>query len=396
MLASLAVIIGVGMLLGAVARRLNLPALIGYLLAGIFLGPFVLAWVHPIILELGSDIRRVALIIILTRAGLNLNIQELRAAGRIPILMCFVPATVEIMAAVLFGPVILGFNLEQSLLVGSILAAVSPAVVVPRMLQLIHDRRGVVKRIPQMVLAGSSADDVYVLVLFGAFLAMGQGQGFQLASLLQIPAALLSGILMGGLVGRLLVVLFDKTDLGVVYQSLLILAVSFALMTLEDLSGGYYSGMIAIITYNVVLHQQLLELSQALSHQYNQLWSVAELFLFFLVGVLVEPAYVVQAGWLPVVFVLVLSLCRMVGVAGILVGSDLTVKERLFTMISYLPKATVQAGIGGVPLALGIAGGEMMLTVAALSILITAPVGAVLIDYLSPRWLSQDHSRPEE
>ena len=277
---------------------------------------------------------------------------------------------------------ILGFNLEQSLLVGSILAAVSPAVVVPRMLQLIHDRRGVVKRIPQMVLAGSSADDVYVLVLFGSFLTMGQGQGFQLASLLQIPAALLSGILLGVLVGRLLVILFDKTDLGVVYQSLLILAVSFALMILEDLSGGYYSGMIAVITYNMVLHQQLLELSQALSHQYNQLWSVAELFLFFLVGVLVEPAYVIQAGWLPVIFVLVLSLCRMVGVAGILVGSDLTVKERLFTMISYLPKATVQAGIGG---------GEMMLTVAALSILITAPVGAVLIDYLSPRWLSQDH-----
>lgn len=391
MLVSVSLIIFSGVILNVLLKKLKLPALLGYLVAGILFGPYVFNWVDPMILELSADIRQVALIIILTRAGLSLDIKKLIKVGRSALLMCFVPATVEILAAVIFGPLLLGLSIIQSLLVGTILAAVSPAVVVPRMVDLIDKKRGTAKQIPQMIMAGASADDVYVLVLFSAFMTMALGGSFSALVLLKIPVSIALGILGGAIIGRLLSNLFNKVKLQNVFQMSIILAISFVLMKLEAVSDGYFSGMLAIIAMNIMVYTYAHDLSVTLSDNFNKLWSIAEIFLFFLVGVSVNPINAIGQGMMPVIFIIILSLCRvLIGVRLSLINTPLNNNEKIFTMVSYLPKATVQAAIGSIPLLSGVPGGELMLTLAVLSILITAPIGAIGIDYLALRFLKQD------
>lgn len=390
MLESIALIIICGVVLNYILQKFNLPALLGYLVAGILLGPFMLDMVDGTLLELSADIRQVALIIILTRAGLSLDIGKLLKVGRPAIMMCFVPATVEIIAALIFGPMLLGLTVLQSLLVGSILAAVSPAVVVPRMIRLIQEERGTDKQLPQMIVAGASADDVYVLVIFSALLTMALGGEVSYWSFLQIPVSIISGIIGGAVFGWLLNKIFTQFEIQQTFQVAILLAVAFILMGLEDQFTGYFSGMLAIIAMNAMIHYKATPLSDTLSERFNHLWTVAEVFLFFLVGVSVNPFVAFTSGVMPIVFIIILSVCRVViGVSLCLFKTNFNKNEKFFAMISYLPKATVQAAIGSVPLVSGVAGGELMLTLAVLSILITAPLGAIGMDYFAPRLLNK-------
>ena len=391
MLVSVALILVSGVVLEYSLKKLNLPALLGYLIAGILLGPFGLNLVDSDLLRLSPDIRQVALIVILTRAGLSLDIKRLLEVGRPAIMMCFVPASVEIMTSMIFGPLFFGFSLIQSLLIGAILAAVSPAVVVPRMVDLIQTHRGTKKQVPQMILAGASLDDVFVLVLFSAFLTIALGGSVSAWTFMQVPVSIISGILGGAVLGYLLNFLFVYIQLKRVFQVMILLASGMVLMRLETVFTGSFSGILAVISMNIMIQTQSEKLSNDLSGSFNQIWFVAEIFLFFLVGVSVNPANALSYGFLPILFIILLSLCRLfIGVRLCLLDTPFNKKEKRFVLMSYLPKATVQAAIGSVPLANGIAGGELMLTLAVLSILITAPIGAIGMDYFAPRLLTND------
>lgn len=391
MLVSVALILVSGVVLEYTLKKLKLPALLGYLIAGILLGPFGLNLVDSDLLRLSPDIRQVALIVILTRAGLSLDIKRLLEVGRPAIMMCFVPATVEIMTSMIFGPLFFGFSLIQSLLIGAILAAVSPAVVVPRMVDLIQTHRGTKKQVPQMILAGASLDDVFVLVLFSAFLTIALGGSVSAWTFMQVPVSIISGILAGAVLGYLLNFIFVYIQLKRVFQVMILLASGMVLMRLETIFTGLFSGILAVISMNIMIRTQSEKLSNDLSGSFNQIWLVAEIFLFFLVGVSVNPANALSYGFLPILFIILLSLCRIfIGVRLCLLNTHFNKKEKIFVLMSYLPKATVQAAIGSVPLANGIAGGELMLTLAVLSILITAPFGAIGMDYFAPRLLTND------
>ena len=391
MLVSVALILVSGVVLEYTLKKLKLPALLGYLIAGILLGPFGLNLVDSDLLRLSPDIRQVALIVILTRAGLSLDIKRLLEVGRPAIMMCFVPATVEIMTSMIFGPLFFSFSLIQSLLIGAILAAVSPAVVVPRMVDLIQTHRGTKKQVPQMILAGASLDDVFVLVLFSAFLTIALGGSVSAWTFMQVPVSIISGILGGAVLGYLLNLLFVHIQLKRVFQVMILLASGMVLMRLETIFTGLFSGILAVISMNIMIRTQSEKLSNDLSGSFNQIWFVAEIFLFFLVGVSVNPANALSYGFLPILFIILLSLCRLfIGVRLCLLNTPFNKKEKRFVLMSYLPKATVQAAIGSVPLANGIAGGELMLTLAVLSILITAPFGAIGMDYFAPRLLTND------
>ena len=391
MLVSVALILVSGVVLEYTLKKLKLPALLGYLIAGILFGPFGLNLVDSDLLRLSPDIRQVALIVILTRAGLSLDVKRLLEVGRPAIMMCFVPATVEIMTSMIFGPLFFGFSLIQSLLIGAILAAVSPAVVVPRMVDLIQTHRGTKKQVPQMILAGASLDDVFVLVLFSAFLTIALGGSVSAWTFMQVPVSIISGILAGAVLGYLLNFIFVYIQLKRVFQVMILLASGMVLMRLETIFTGLFSGILAVISMNIMIRTQSEKLSNDLSGSFNQIWFVAEIFLFFLVGVSVNPANALSYGFLPLLFIILLSLCRLfIGVRLCLLNTPFNKKEKRFVLMSYLPKATVQAAIGSVPLANGIAGGELMLTLAVLSILITAPFGAIGMDYFAPRLLTND------
>ncbi|TLQ39111.1 sodium:proton antiporter [Ruoffia tabacinasalis] len=391
MLVSVALILVSGVVLEYTLKKLKLPALLGYLIAGILLGPFGLNLVDSDLLRLSPDIRQVALIVILTRAGLSLDIKRLLEVGRPAIMMCFVPATVEIMTSMIFGPLFFGFSLIQSLLIGAILAAVSPAVVVPRMVDLIQTHRGTKKQVPQMILAGASLDDVFVLVLFSAFLTIALGGSVSAWTFMQVPVSIIAGIFGGAVLGYLLNFLFVYIQLKRVFQVMILLASGMVLMRLETVFTGLFSGILAVIAMNIMIRTQSEKLSNDLSGSLNQVWFVAEIFLFFLVGVSVNPENALSYGFLPILFIILLSLCRLfIGVRLCLLNTPFNKKEKRFVLMSYLPKATVQAAIGSVPLANGMAGGELMLTLAVLSILITAPIGAIGMDYFAPRLLTND------
>ncbi|MDT2990833.1 cation:proton antiporter [Enterococcus casseliflavus] len=389
MLISVAFVILLGLILGKMAEKLNFPSLVGFLLTGIVLGPFCLDLLSPHFLVLSSDLREIALIIILTRAGLSLDLKDLKKAGRPAILMCFFPATIEILATVLLAPYFLGLTFAESLLLGSIIAAVSPAVIVPRMLRLIHEGVGKRKNIPQIILAGASVDDVFVLLLFTSFLGINQGEQFTANVLGEIPIAILLGLVIGTIAGWMLTLLFTVVHLRDSIKVLIIMSISFLLMSIEGYFEGIlpFSGMLSIISLSLTIHQLKHPVAERLSNKFNKLWVAAEIFLFVLVGTSVNLNFTFNAGFSPIIFIIFVTILRMGGVYSVFIGTDLTKKERLFCMVSYIPKATVQAAIGGIPFALGISNGEMMLTVAVISIIITAPVGAFLIDSLYKKTL---------
>ena len=391
MLYSLAFILLSGIIIQLLCKKLNIPSLIGFILVGILLGPAVLNVLDPTLLNISADIRQIVLIIILTRAGLSLDLKDLKKVGRPAILLSFVPASFEILGVMIFAPLLLGISLMDAAILGAVLGAVSPAVVVPRMITLIHEKFGTKKGIPQLILAGSSVDDIYALILFSSFLSLSQSGEFNLINLLSLPLSILSGVLIGFLSGYLLSKFFEKIHLKPLIQVLILLSLSFVLVSIEDSFANLpFSGILAVMSLAIMLYRQIPEQAEKISQLYNTLWIPGEIFLFILVGASVNIQYAFSAGFLPILVILFALGIRMIGTWLSLIGTDLDSKEKIFTLIAYLPKATVQAAIGGVPLAMGLPAGELILTMSVLAILITAPLGAFGIDFSYRKLLTDD------
>ena len=382
MLFSLTLIFLSGIVLGSIFNRLKLPQLLGMLLTGIILGPYLLNLLDPKILSISTDLRQIALIIILTRAGLNLDINDLKKVGRPAVLMCFVPATFEILGMIIFAPKFLGLGLLDSAILGTVIAAVSPAVVVPKMLKLMEDGYGTEEGIPQLIMAGASVDDVFVIVLFTSFIGLASNGTFSMLNLIKIPTSILFGIFIGFLCAILLIYFFKKIHIRDSLKVIIILNISFLLVTFEHSLTGIigFSGLLAIMSIGTGIQAKNTILSKRLSVKYSKLWIAAEVMLFVLVGATVNIKYALSASIPAILLIITVLIFRMIGVFLCLVGTPLSYRERLFCMIAYCPKATVQAAIGSIPLSMGLPSGNIILTVAVLSILITAPLGAFAID----------------
>lgn len=382
MLLSISLILIVGMSMGYICSKLKLPSLIGMLATGIILGPYVLNLLDSSILGISADLRKIALIIILTRAGFGLDLSGLKKLGRPAILMCFVPATFELIGMIIIAPKLMGISVLEAAIMGSVLAAVSPAVVVPRMVKLMDEGYGVKEGIPQLILAGASVDDVYVIVLFSTFIGMILGENASILNFINIPVSIFLGILIGLFIGYLMANFFKKVHIRDTSKVLIILSVSFLLVVIEDslTTSITFSSLIAIMFIGIGIQKKREIVAKRLSIKYSKLWVAAEIFLFVLVGATVNINYLGKVGIKALIVILVALMFRMVGVFVSLLGTSIKTKEKLFTMMAYTPKATVQAAIGGIPLALGLACGDTVLTVAVLAIVLTAPLGAFAID----------------
>lgn len=391
MLFSLTLIFLSGIVLGSIFNRLKLPQLLGMLLTGIILGPYLLNLLDPKILSISTDLRQIALIIILTRAGLNLDINDLKKVGRPAVLMCFVPATFEILGMIIFAPKFLGLGLLDSAILGTVIAAVSPAVVVPKMLKLMEDGYGTEEGIPQLIMAGASVDDVFVIVLFTSFIGLASNGIFSALNLIKIPTSIFFGISVGFLCAILLIYFFKKVHIRDSMKVIIILNISFLLVTFEHSLTGIigFSGLLAIMSMGTGIQEKNSILAKRLSSKYSKLWIAAEVMLFVLVGATVNIKYALGASIPAILLIMTVIVFRMVGVFLCLLGTSLSYKERLFCMIAYCPKATVQAAIGSIPLSMGLSSGNIILTVAVLSILITAPLGAFAIDFSYKKLLNR-------
>lgn len=388
MLTSLAFIFLVGLAMGAICQKLKLPRIIGMLVTGIVLGPYVLDLLDPSILGISADLRKMALIIILLKAGLSLDLADLKKAGRSAVMMAFVPASFEIVGYIVFAPMILGVSRVEAAVMGAVLGAVSPAVVVPRMVSLMEKKYGTKKAIPQMILAGASCDDIFVIVLFTTFLSMAQGGSAHVMDFVNIPISIVLGVLLGAVVGYALYLFFEtayarKHCVRNSMKVIIVLGFSFLLIAIEGWLEGKVSvsGLLAVVSMACVLKFKSTEfVSKRLSEKFGKLWLAAEVVLFVLVGAAVDIRYTLSAGLAAVLMIAVALVCRAVGVLLCVAGTQLSWKERLFCVIAYLPKATVQAAIGSVPLSAGLPCGKIILSVAVLAIIITAPIGAIGID----------------
>lgn len=391
MLLSIALILLVGMSMGWLCRKMKLPGLLGMLATGIVLGPYVLDLLDPSILGISAELRKIALIIILTRAGLGLDLSGLKKIGRPAVLMCFVPASFELLGMLLLAPKLMGLSILEAAVMGAVLAAVSPAVVVPRMVKLMDEGYGVKEGIPQLILAGASVDDVYVIVLFSTFTGMMQGTGVSAIRFINIPVSILLGIAIGLGIGVLLACFFQKVHMRDTSKVLIILSISFLLVVTEDhlTTPVTFSALIAVMFIGIGLQRKREVVAKRLSAKYGKLWVAAEVFLFVLVGATVNIGYVGKVGITALIVIVGALLFRMLGVLVCLLGTGIKGKERLFTMLAYTPKATVQAAIGGIPLSLGFACGETVLAVSVLAIVLTAPLGAFAIDLSYKKFLKK-------
>lgn len=382
MLFSLALIFLCGICLGGIFTKLKLPSLLGMLITGIILGPYALNLLDSSILNISADLRQIALIIILTRAGLNLDLQDLKKVGRPAFLMCFIPAIFEIIGMILLAPKLLGLTILEAAILGTVIAAVSPAVIVPKMLKLMNEGYGKSKSIPQLIMAGASVDDVFVIVLFTAFTGLASGGTISSLDFIKIPTSIILGFIVGAILGKLLSILFEKIHLRDSIKVVIILSVSFILVTVEKKFTGIigFSGLLAIMTMGGAIQKFRNIVATRLSLKFSKLWVAAEVVLFVLVGATVNINYALASGFLAVLLIFGVLIFRMLGVFICMLKTQLTTKERLFCMIAYCPKATVQAAIGSIPLSMGLSCGNIVLTVAVLAILITAPLGAFTID----------------
>ena len=401
MLTSLAFIFLVGLAMGAICQKLKLPRIIGMLATGIVLGPYVLDLLDPSILSISADLRKMALIIILLKAGLSLNLDDLKKVGRPAIMMSFVPASFEIIGYLLFAPAILGITRVEAAVMGSVLAAVSPAVVVPRMVQLMETKYGTEKAIPQMIMAGSSCDDIFVIVLFTTFLSMAQGGSADIKAFANIPVSIILGIILGAIVGYLLYLFFETAYAKKHYvrnsmKVIIVLGFSFLLIAIESWLEGKIavSGLLAVVSMACVLKMKCIAfVSKRLSEKFGKLWLAAEVILFVLVGAAVDIRYTLDAGFAAVAIIFVALIFRSFGVLLCTVKTNLSAKERAFCVIAYLPKATVQAAIGSVPFAAGLPCGKIVLSVAVMAIIITAPLGAFGMDLTYKKFLTREECR---
>ncbi len=398
MLTSLSFIFLVGLAMGAICQKLKLPRIIGMLATGIVLGPYVLDLLDPSILSISADLRKMALIIILLKAGLSLNLDDLKKVGRPAIMMSFVPASFEIIGYLLFAPAILGITRVEAAVMGSVLAAVSPAVVVPRMVQLMETKYGTEKAIPQMIMAGASCDDIFVIVLFTTFLSMAQGGSADIKAFANIPVSIILGIILGAIVGYLLYLFFETAYAKKHYvrnsmKVIIVLGFSFLLIAIEGWLEGKIavSGLLAVVSMACVLKMKCTAfVSKRLSEKFGKLWLAAEVILFVLVGAAVDIRYTLDAGLAAVAMIFIALIFRSFGVLLCTVKTDLSVKERVFCVIAYLPKATVQAAIGSVPFAAGLPCGKIVLSVAVMAIIITAPLGAFGMDFSYKKFLTRE------
>ena len=382
MLLSISLIFIIGMMIGKIFEKVKLPKLLGMLLTGILLGPYSFNLIDPVIMDVSTELRQIALIIILIRAGLNLDINDLKKVGRPAILMCFVPACFEIAGMLILAPKLLGISILDAAIMGTVIAAVSPAVVVPRMLNLMESGYGRNKNIPQIIMAGASVDDVFVIVLFTAFTGLAQNGSISIAHFMKIPTSIIFGLIGGIIAGLILSMLFTIFHIRDTSKVIIILSVSFILVTIEQVMNGIvgFSGLLAVMALGATIQQKNFEVSKRLSNKLSKLWFGAEVLLFVLVGATVNISYALDAGFLTILLIIGVMIFRLAGVYISLIKTNLNYKERIFSSFAYMPKATVQAAIGGLPLAMGLASGEIILTVAVASIIITAPIGALLID----------------
>ena len=395
MLVSFGLIIIFGLIFGFFCKKLKIPALIGMLFTGIILGPNVLNLIDSKTLNISAELRQIALIVILIKAGLSLDISDLKRIGKSAILLSFLPASFEILAYFIFARIFFKIRSVDALLMGSVLAAVSPAVVVPRMVKLIEEKRGVEKSIPQMILAGASCDDIFVLVLFSSFLSIAKGEDVSLISLVNVPISIILGIIVGAIIGYILYIVFEffykKGDM--IRNStklIIILAISFLLVAMENLLKDKiaFSSLLAVIAMSCIFKIKAnYEVSSRLSEKFGKLWIFAEVLLFVLVGAEVNIFYIRKLGFTSIIMIFLALIIRSLGTLLSISTSNLNKKEKLFTVFSYMPKATVQAAIGAVPLANGLSSGEIILSMAVLGILITAPIGAIFIDNFNQKLL---------
>ncbi|WP_322627352.1 cation:proton antiporter [Aedoeadaptatus coxii] len=388
MLLSLALLLLIGLAMKSLVEKMGLPGIIGIFATGVLLGPSCFNLLDDHLLAISGELRQMALIIILLKAGLSLDLSDLKQVGRPAVFMSFVPASFEIIGYTLLAPILLGISRVDAALMGTVLAAVSPAVVVPRMDKMMEKGIGTKKSIPQLIMAGASCDDIFVIVLFTSFLGMAKGGDLKLASLMNVPLSVICGMIVGGIVGYVLYRFFESAFVRERHvrnsvKVLIMLAVSFLLVAGEGLLKGKIamSGLIAVVAMAVVIHEKMpAQVSTRLSEKFGKLWIGAEIFLFVLVGAAVDIHYTLDAGGAAVALIFMALIFRSFGVTASLAGTGLTFKERIFCILAYLPKATVQAAIGSVPLQAGLGSGKVILSVAVLSILITAPLGALLID----------------
>ena len=390
MLTSIAMIILFALLAGILFTKMKLPSLLGYIIVGILISPYAFNLIDESLLNISADIRQIALVIILTRAGLSLNVKDLIKVGRPAILMCFVPACIEILGKILLAPTLLNVTILEAALMGSVIAAVSPAVIVPRMIHLIEEGYGKNKSIPQLILAGASIDDVFVIVLFTTFTTLLQTGNISGTSFINIPISILLGIVLGILTGLCLIKFYKKYHIRDSIKLLITLSISFLLLEVETQLKSFIpiSGLIAIMTCGMTIKLKYEPLAIRLQTKYNKLWLCAEILLFVLVGVTVNLEYVKSAGIQSILLILIALIFRMIGVFISLIKTKLNNNEKFFCMLAYTPKATVQAAIGAIPLTLGLSCGNIICTVAVLSILITAPLGAISIDNLYKKLLN--------
>lgn len=391
MLFSLSLILIIGFSLSGILNRLRIPGLIGMIFTGVLLGPYMLDLISPDILNISADLREIALIVILVRAGLSIDISDLRKAGRPALLMCFVPATFEIAAVTYFAPMLLGVSYIEAAIMGCVLAAVSPAVIVPRMIHLMETGYGKKSRIPQIIMAGASVDDIYVIVLFTAFLGMYRGEGFSASTLVSVPVSIISGVIMGTVTGIILVRIFKRIHMRDTVKVLIILSIAFMFVSIEDFLKPFFpvSGLLAVMSMGCSILRSYEILAKRLMGKFSRIWVGAEILLFVLVGAQVDISYLAGAGISSVLLILAALSLRMIGVSLSLAGTSLSLKERIFCSIAYIPKATVQAAIGAVPLSAGVGAGNTILTVAVLAIIISAPAGAIGIDRTYKKLISQ-------
>lgn len=390
MLISITYILLSGLILGWICKKIKLPSLFGMILAGILIGPHVLNLIDESILNISAQIRKIALIIILLRAGLKLSLNDLKKVGRPAVLMCFLPATLELLGMILLAPKLLGISLLDAAILGAVVGAVSPAVIVPKMIKLMDEGYGTQKGIPQMILAGASVDDVFVIVLFTTFTGLAQGETVDVMSFVNIPVSIVIGVLAGLAIGYGLFLFFEKVRVRAVVKVLILLSFSFIMVTIEDKFSGIipFASLIGIMSLGIMIKAKKQSLAVELSQKYDTLWVGAEIFLFVLVGASVAVDSALSAGPSAILLLIGVLIFRMSGVFLCLIGTNFTKKEKAFCMLAYTPKATVQAAIGGIPLAMGLSCGNIVLTVSVIAILLTAPLGAFAIDITYRRWLS--------
>lgn len=391
MIISLAYIFLLAMSLSFIFKKLKFPSLLAYIITGILLGPYVLNIIDSSILNISSELRQIALIIILIRAGITLNIEDLKKVGRPAILMCFLPACFEMVGMCLLAPKFLGISLLEAAIMGAVIAAVSPAVIVPKMIKLIEDGYGKKNSIPQLILAGASVDDVFVIVMFTAFTGLATGKGIDIWQFINIPISIILGIVLGLVAGFILIRLFKKIHMRDTVKVVILLSMSFIFVTLENWLKEIISisGLIAVMSMGIMINRKYSILAKRITGKFAKLWVVAEIMLFVLVGASVNINYAFNAGIKTVILILCVLLFRMLGVFVCLLKTKLSNKEKIFCIIAYTPKATVQAAIGGVPLAMGLDCGEIVLTVAVIAILITATLGAFGIDFTYKKLLDK-------